>query len=256
VVRVDVGTSGWQYRSWRQGAFYPKGLKASLELEEYASRFGCVEVNNTFYRLPEADVFAAWAARTPDDFRVVVKASRYLSHVRRLRDPEEPVARLLERARRLGPKLGPVLLQLPPTLGIDLDRLEATLAAFGPDVQVAFEPRHPSWFADAVYAVLARHDGALCLTDRRNRRGPVAFPARWTYVRLHEGTATPRPCYGRAALAGWVATLADAPAAVQRAWVFFNNDPEACAPANAATFGRLAGRAGLDVGRFPGGDER
>jgi len=254
VVRVDVGTSGWQYRSWRRGAFYPTDVKGALELEWYASRFGCVEVNNSFYRLPEADVFTRWAARTPEDFRVVVKASRYLSHVRRLREPEDAVARLMERARCLGPKLGPVLLQLPPSMLVELGRLDATLTAFGPDVRVAVEPRHPSWFTHDLYALLARHDAALCLTDRRNRRGPEVFPARWTYVRLHEGTASPRPCYGRAALAGWVRTLLDAPTTVGRAWVFFNNDPHACAPANAATFGRLAARAGLDVGRFPGSE--
>lgn len=250
---MDVGTSGWQYRSWR-GAFYPAGVPGARELEWYSGQFGCVELNASFYRLPEASTFEGWRARTPEDFTFVVKASRYLSHIRRLREPEEPVDRLLNRARGLGPKLGPVLLQLPPDLQAEPERLDATLARFGRAVPVAVEPRHPSWFTERTYELLAGHGAALCLTDRRYRRGPVVHTADWAYVRLHEGTASPPPCYGPTALRWWVSVLAGAPEGVRRAWVFFNNDPRACAPANALTFGRMARRAGLDVGRLPGED--
>lgn len=248
-MRVHLGTSGWQYRSWR-GRFYPKGVRQAEELEWYADRFSCVELNNSFYRLPDGSTFAGWARRTPEDFTFVVKASRYLSHIRRLREPEEPVARLLERARPLGSKLGPILLQLPPNLPVELERLDATLACFG-SVPVAVEPRHEAWFTDATYELLARHGAALCLTDRRNQRGPIVHTADWAYVRLHEGTAAPRPCYGAAALRWWVRTLAAAPANVRVGWVFFNNDPQGCAPVNAATFGRMAERAGLDLAQLP-----
>jgi uncharacterized protein YecE (DUF72 family) len=125
-VPVLVGTSGWQYAHWR-GRFYPEGLGQARWLEHYADRFATVESNNAFYRLPEASTFEAWAARTPPDFVMAVKASRYLTHVRRLREPEEPVHRLLDRARHLGGKLGPVLLQLPPNLQADPEALDRTL---------------------------------------------------------------------------------------------------------------------------------
>ena len=248
-VRAWIGTSGWQYRDWR-GSFYPRDLAAGRWLETYASRYRTVEVNNSFYRLPPRSVFEEWARRTPDDFVFVVKASRYLSHVKRLADPEEPVGRLLEHAQGLGSKLGPVLLQLPPTLQRDLDRLDRTLSCFAArGARVAVEFRHPTWFEAATYSLLAGHGAALCLTDRLNRRGPVEATSGWTYLRLHEGRATPRPCYGTTALRSWVATLAGV--AADEAWVFFNNDPRGCAPANARTFARLAAAAGLDPTRFP-----
>src|SRR5690349_8652101 len=125
-----VGTSGWQYRHWR-GAFYPRLARGPDELAFYAARFATVELNGTFYRLPEAATFTGWAARTPADFIFAVKASRYLTHIRRLREPAEPVQRLMDRAGRLGAKLGPVLLQLPPTLQADAGLLRDTLQEFG-----------------------------------------------------------------------------------------------------------------------------
>ena len=121
-MRAHVGTSGWQYRYWKE-AFYPDVVPQARWLEYYATRFSTVEVNNTFYRLPPAETFASWAARTPDDFIFALKASRYLTHMKRLRDPEEPVSRILERVQSLGSKLGPILLQLPHNFEIDLEAL-------------------------------------------------------------------------------------------------------------------------------------
>src|SRR3712207_3655786 len=125
-VTVLVGTSGWQYRDWR-GAFYPPRLPQRLWLEHHAQAFATVEVNNAFYRLPERHVFEGWGARTPADYVVTVKASRFLTHVKRLAHPAEPVARLMDRVAGLGSKVGAVLLQLPPTLRADVDRLDACL---------------------------------------------------------------------------------------------------------------------------------
>jgi len=133
---IYVGTSGWQYKHWL-GRFYPRNPKPADDLAFYAARFQTVEINYSFYRLPDAETFAAWARRVPDDFIFAVKASRYLTHLKRLADPEEPVERLLSRARRLGPKMGPVLLQLPPDMRCDIDRLHCVLSAFGRDVHVA-----------------------------------------------------------------------------------------------------------------------
>ena len=251
---VLIGTSGWQYRDWR-GQFYPQGLRQAAWLEHYAERFQVVEVNNAFYRLPEAETFAAWARRTPGDFVVGVKASRYLTHIRRLQEPEEPVARFLERARRLGPKLGPVLLQLPPTLAVDHPALRATLACFPGDVRVAVEFRHESWFTDEIRTLLSRHDAAFCLADSPKRRTPLWRTASWGYVRLHEGRSSPRPCYGRAALAGWAGRLAGLFGPDDDVYAFFNNDPRGCAVRDARRFAGAVERVGLVPTRVPAARE-
>jgi uncharacterized protein YecE (DUF72 family) len=249
-VALYVGTSGWQYRDWR-GPFYPADLAQSRWLEHYAAEFATVEVNNTFYRLPERSTFEEWAARTPADFIFAMKASRYLTHIRRLKEPVEPVRRMLDHARGLGEKLGPVLLQLPPNLAADAERLKETLARFPRRVRVAFEPRHTSWFTDEVYEVLAARNAALCLTDRLGKRGPVHRTADWYFLRFHEGTARPHPCYGDRALAGWAGRLAEQWPKAADGYVFFNNDRRACAVRNASRFAVLAGRAGLHPTRTP-----
>jgi uncharacterized protein YecE (DUF72 family) len=245
---LRVGTSGWQYRHWRD-RFYPRGLPPDRWLAHYAARLATVESNNAFYRLPEGRTFSAWAARTPDDFDMAVKASRYLTHIKRLTDPAEPVERFMSRARRLGAKLGPVLLQLPPTLRADPGRLESALERFPSGVRVAVEFRHQSWFRADVRRLLERRGVALCLADRRGPVAPLWRTADWTYLRFHEGRASPRPCYGRAALASWVQRLVEGWGRSPTGWVYFNNDPFACALRDAVVFGRLAQRAGLEVSR-------
>lgn len=247
---VLVGTSGWQYASWR-GRFYPEKLRQADWLEHYAARFRTVEVNNAFYRLPEASTFSAWAQRTPDDFVVVVKVSRYLTHIKRLKDPEEPVARFMERARHLGRKLGPVLVQLPPNLQADVERLDAALAQFPADVRVTVEFRHPSWFTDETKALLERRGAALCLADSPHRETPLWRTADWGYVRLHEGTASPRPCYSREALDAWAGRVADLWGRDDEVYAFFNNDPLGCAPRDAAVFAEAVEAAGLEATRVP-----
>jgi uncharacterized protein YecE (DUF72 family) len=251
---VLVGTSGWQYRDWR-GRFYPQRLAQDNWLEHYASRFATVESNNAFYRLPEPRTFAAWAARTPADFVMAVKASRFLTHVKRLRDPEEPVRRFLDHAGHLGTKLGPVLLQLPPSLRADAGLLRDALQRFPDAVRVAVEPRHQSWFSDQVRELLRERGAALCLSDRARRRSPLWRTADWTYLRFHEGTATPRPCYGQQALATWAERLAATWGAAADLYVYFNNDQGACAVRDAARFAAAARRAGLHPTRTPAPSE-
>jgi uncharacterized protein YecE (DUF72 family) len=248
---LAIGTSGWQYKHWR-GRFYPPGLPESRWLEYYAQRFATVEVNNTFYRLPPPGTFASWAARTPADFVVAVKASAYLTHYRRLLDPEEPVERLLTHAAPLGARLGPVLVQLPPDMKAAPERLDATLRAFGRRVRVAVEPRHQSWFSEEVHAILTAHGAASCLADRRSRPiTPLWRTADWYYVRFHAGTATPAPCYGARALTSWVARLHDLWGDADDGYAYFNNDSEGCAVRDAILFARAALRSGIDVSRVP-----
>ncbi|TMM16031.1 MAG: DUF72 domain-containing protein [Actinobacteria bacterium] len=249
-----IGTSGWQYRSWRE-TFYPSGVAQARWLEHYAARFQTVEVNNAFYRLPEARTFADWARRTPDDFVVAVKMSRYLTHVRRLHQPAEPVQLFLSRARHLGAKLGPVLLQLPPTLRADTGALDATLSCFPSDVRVAVELRHESWFTEETAGLLADHGAALCLADGPRLRTPLWRTADWAYVRFHEGRATPRPCYGRTALSSWARRLAEVWGSDADTFAFFNNDERCCAVRDATVLATTGRGAGLRPTRVPSADE-
>ncbi len=288
-VPVLVGTSGWQYRDWR-GVLYPQGLPQRRWLEHYASQYGTVENNGTFYRLPARETFADWQARTPAGFVMAIKASRYLTHVRRLRDPAEPVARMLAAASGLGSRLGPVLLQLPPTLPADAGLLAACLAeiakfrpetpaapategpatdahgAEGPAtdahgaegqgsagvIRVAVEPRHPSWWTGAVRQVLTAHNAALCWADRLGHPlTPLWRTADWGYLRFHEGAAHPWPRYGARALGSWVERIATAWPAGADVHVYFNNDPGGAAVADSAAFAVVATQAGLRATRTP-----
>ncbi|MCO5972809.1 DUF72 domain-containing protein [Actinoallomurus soli] len=246
-----IGTSGWQYKHWRD-VLYPTGLPQRVWLERYTECFDTVENNNAFYRLPSREVFAGWRERTPPDFVMAVKASRYLTHIKRLKDPEEPVDRLMNAAGGLGDKLGPVLVQLPPTLQIEVERLERCLRRFPAGVRVAVEPRHPSWWTDEVRDLLIRHGAALCWADRLGRPlTPLWRTADWGYLRLHEGAATPWPEYGDQALRSWVRRLAETWDDAQDVYVYFNNDPGGAAVRDAGRFAEFARAAGRGVTRTP-----
>lgn len=255
---LRVGTCGWQYRHW-QGGLYPRGLPTARWLEHYAAHFPTVEVDSTFYRLPRAETCAGWASRVPAGFCFALKASRYLTHLRRLRDPEEPVARLLAVVGALGPKLGPVLLQLPPDLPIALDRLDAALGSFPARVRVAVEPRHPTWFVGETASLLEAHGAALCLTDRGSRPAtPIWRTTDWVYVRFHGGRArsATAPGYGRTALATWLTRLTERFGPAIDGYAYFNNDAGGAAVRDADHLTRLARRRGLELAPVAGGTAR
>ncbi|MBO0728108.1 MAG: DUF72 domain-containing protein [Acidimicrobiaceae bacterium] len=247
---VLVGTSGWQYRHWR-GGIYPAGVPQTQWLEHYASLFATVELNNAFYRLPDASTFAGWAARLPGDFIVAVKASRYLTHIRRLREPRQPVGLLVERASSLGDRLGPFLLQLPPNLKVNAGALAETLEAFPRRYRVAVEPRHSSWFCDEVAELLRDRDAALCLVDGGPAPAPYWRTASWGYVRFHGGRAQPPSCYGRTALETWARRVAQLWQPNEDVYVYFNNDLHGCAPRDARVFAAACDRAGRRPSRVP-----
>jgi uncharacterized protein YecE (DUF72 family) len=209
-------------------------------LEYYSSQFRAVEVNGTFYRLPNQETFAQWAARTPDDFVFALKASRYLTHMKRLREPEEPVSRLLERSAPLAGKLGPILLQLPPNLEIDLGAIDGVLSCFPPHVKVAVEPRHSSWFVDEFADVLRRHNSASCVAISPDRKTPMWKTADWGYVRFHEGQVAPTT-YGRRTLTTWAGRLREL-FTEAHVYIFFDNDTDGCAPRDALTLASLTSR--------------
>ena len=260
-----VGTSGWQYRDWR-GVLYPSGVAQRRWLEYYAGQYATVENNGSFYRLPTQQTFADWRARTPDDFLMTVKASRYLTHVRRLRDPAEPVGRLMRAAAGLGDRLGPVLLQLPPDFRADAGALDQCLhefsrAAAGGQagsgetglagrVRVAVEFRHESWWTDEIRQLLARHHAALCWADRLGRPlTPEWRTADWGYLRLHEGAAQPWPRYGEKALHRWVRVIKQTWPDRADVFAYFNNDPGGAAVYDAAAFAAIVRREGRQVTR-------
>jgi uncharacterized protein YecE (DUF72 family) len=210
-----------------------------------------VELNGTFYRLPEASTFEDWARRTPDGFVFAMKASRFLTHVRRLKEPRDAVEHMMGRAAKLGAKLGPVLLQLPPDFRRDDGRLRDTLDAFdaiAPGTRVALEFRHDSWFVDDVRRLLQQKGAALCIADRGSRLiTPAWRTADWGYMRFHEGRARPRPSYGAGALASRARMLRDAFGTQADVYAYFNNDAFACATHDAVLFARACERVGLHV---------
>lgn len=247
-----IGTSGWQYRDWR-GVLYPQGVPQRRWLSAYASAFQTVEVNSTFYGLPQPHTFAGWAEQTPADFRMACKLSRYLTHVVRLRDPAPAVHAFIAAARHLGPKLGPLLLQLPPDMEADPALLSRTLALLRPPLRVAVEPRHPSWFADAVRACLEHHGAALCLADREGvSMGPAWATADFGYLRLHWG-AGGGPGYARRELEGWLDTLQATFSEATDVFVYFNNDPGGAAVRDARQLAALATARGMPISRVSPG---
>ena len=201
--------------------------------------------------MPASATFRSWASRVPDGFVFAVKASRYLTHVRRLREPREPVAFLMERAGELGSHLGPILLQLPPDMPVDLDRLAATLEAFPRSVRIAFEPRHASWFTDGLRDLLTQYGVALCLADRRGPLMPMWRTADWGYLRFHAGRARPASCYTEQALASWASATRDQFGPKPSVYAYFNNDHSGCALRDAAVFGRLLVDDGVEVAHQP-----
>ncbi|MDQ4006067.1 MAG: DUF72 domain-containing protein [Actinomycetota bacterium] len=242
-MQVHVGTSGWQYADWKE-RFYPKGLPQREWLPYFSERFPTVEVNNTFYMLPKPETFSGWRERSAEDFVFVVKASRYLTHIRRLRDCKVPLSRFWAGARRLGRKLGPVLFQLPPNFPADLDRLESFLHLLPSTMRPAFEFRHPSWDHPDVHRALDRAGVALVLPDRPGTRPSEVVTGGWTYVRFHEGRRS-GPGYPRSKLARYADLMAKMDA--REAWVFFNNDPQGAAIRDAFTFTELLEERGLRV---------
>jgi uncharacterized protein YecE (DUF72 family) len=230
---VRIGCSGWSYQSWR-GRLYPKGLPQSRWLERYAELFDTVELNNTFYRLPRQSAVAEWVERSPEGFVFAVKASRYLTHVKRLTDMRDGVARFYERIEPLAksPKMGPVLWQLPANFRRDDERLASALEQL-PRGRHCFEFRDESWFAPDVYALLRERGIALVIGDHPERpfQGHE-LTADWTFVRLHYGARGRRGNYSHAELERWKRRIAAWRSRVE-VFVFFNNDWEGFAVENA-----------------------
>jgi uncharacterized protein YecE (DUF72 family) len=240
---VYVGTSGWQYRHWK-GRFYPSKVPQRLWLAEYVSRFPTVEVNNSFYRLPAEETFDKWRVAAPNGFLFAVKASRYITHIRRLREPKDPVDLFWARAAHLRSNLGPVLFQLPPNFKADPALLAEFLTVLPAGMRAAFEFRDDSWRRDDVLAALERAGAAWVLADRPGWRVPDIVSSGWSYVRFHQGRAA-HPGYAASKLARWADRIVASGAT--DTFVYFNNDWLGAAPEDARTLIRLLARRGADL---------
>lgn len=234
---VRVGTSGYQYDDW-SGRFYPEDMPKSHWFEHYAKHFDTVEVNGTFYGLPEAETFERWKEEAPDGFCYALKFSRYGSHLKKLKDAEDTIGLFIERAKRLGPTLGPILVQLPPHWNVDVDRLAAFLQAAPKRYRWAIELRDRSWLCKDVYDLLRAHDAALCIHDMIEDH-PRVTTAGWVYLRFHGDHYA--GSYSHQALSGAARRIRSHLDEGRDVYVYFNNDIGGCAVQDAQDLRRYLG---------------
>lgn len=229
-----IGCSGWHYAHWR-GLYYPKGLPASKWLQFYAQQFNTVELNNSFYRLPTEKAFVSWRESSPDNFAFAVKVSRFITHVKRLRNVESAPETFLSRARLLQNKLGPLLYQLPPNMKRNKEVLENFLSLLPREYQHVFEFRHDSWIDNAVFDILRQYNAGLCIFDMPGFTCPLVATSDFAYIRFHGSANLYASCYSDEELAGWAEKIADLGKNLKAIYVYFNNDAEAFAVKNAMT---------------------
>jgi len=221
--RIHIGTSGWHYVHWR-GSFYPQELPPEAFLSYYNRHFHTVEINNSFYQLPKIETFEVWRRAVPQSFIFAVKGSRYITHMKKLKDPEKSVSKFLERVRILKEKLGPILFQLPPRWKRNPERLESFLEILPKEFRYAFEFRDPSWFRDETLEALSRHGAAFCIYDLAGFQSPKAVTADFIYIRLHGPGDKYQGKYSPQALAGWAGALAAWGKRKKEIFCYFDND--------------------------------
>lgn len=230
-MRAYIGTSGWNYKHWID-VLYPKGMPQSRWLSKYAESFDTVEINNSFYRLPEKSTFEAWERSSPERFTFAVKASRFLTHMKKLRDPEEPLQRMLGRAEGLGAKLGPILYQLPPGWKLNLERFRYFLGLLPRDVRHVFEFRDESWQTETVFDLLREHGAGYCVMSAPDLPLHKIATADFAYIRMHNGGADTQGNYTDESLAEWAEDVRRFLKDVD-VYVYFNNDYKGYAVYNA-----------------------
>lgn len=235
---VHIGTSGWHYDHW-VGPFYPRELKKDGFLAHYARHLGTVEINNTFYQLPVPETVSGWRQAVPRDFVFAVKASRYITHLKKLNDPARTTARFFAIIRSLGRSLGPILFQLPPHWGANRDRLSGFLAALPVGLRYAFEFRDGSWFKPEIYDCLASRNAAFCFYQLAGRESPAPLTAEFVYVRLHGPGEPYRGSYGQRMLSALAHRILDWGRGGREVYCYFDNDERGYAAANALELQRI-----------------
>jgi len=229
---ILIGTSGWAYDHWK-GVFYREDAPQEDLLPAYAESFKTVEINNTFYQLPDAGTVEAWRNRVPAGFVFAVKANRYITHMKNLLESEEPVERMMARVDGLGDKLGPILFQLPPRWHVNAERLASFVGILPQRFRYAFEFRHESWYADPVYDVLEQSGSAFCIHDHKDAPSPRRVTADFVYVRFHGRRGGYEGEYPSTDLSGWADTIAGWHGEGLDIYCYFNNDFRGYAVANA-----------------------
>lgn len=235
---IRIGTSGWSYKHWKN-VFYPKKLPQKKWLDFYSQNFDTVEVNSTFYRLPPESYFKNWSGQVPDNFIFTVKASRYITHIKRLSIEMEPLDRLLKRARFLGHKLGPVLFQLPPAMKFDYELLNNFILSLPKSMRFVFEFRHNSWFNDKIYELLAKHNVALCFASAPKFPFIEKITADFIFMRMHGSKVLYGSSYSNEELKDWAEKIFKWNNDGFDCYVYFNNDAFAYAVKNAAQLKQL-----------------
>ncbi len=230
-----IGTSGWHYDHWRR-IFYPDKLTKAKWLEFYATYFTTVELNNSFYKLPSEAAFTAWRDSSPANFTFAVKVSRFITHIKRLRNTEEAVENFVTRAKILGEKLGPLLYQLPPNMHRNDEVLGSFLSIVPQGLKHVFEFRHQSWLEEGVFEILRKYNIGFCVFDMPSVSCAVAATADFAYIRFHGSTGLYRSYYSGDELADWAKRLTDLTANLKAIYIYFNNDAEGFAVRNATTF--------------------
>lgn len=233
MARVLIGTSGWHYDSWR-GPFFPKGLLLKDQLRYYATQFATAELNGVFYRTPTPEAVQGWREQTDDAFVFAWKASKFITHWKRLSQNCVNSLELLEdRLSLLGHKAGPILFQLPPNFGADADRLRSFLKLLARKRLYSFEFRHPSWYQPAIFRLLSQHNIALCLSDHHDAPAPWRRTADFVYIRGHGPQGRYKGHYSAAALAEWARRIKSWKRQGYDVYVYFDNDQKSAAPADA-----------------------
>jgi len=236
-VKVLIGTSGWHYKHWL-GVFYPEGTSGREMFQIYARHFNTVEINNSFYRLPSANTFDAWRESSPDGFCYAVKASRFITHMKKLKDPESSSAKFFLAAERLEKKLGPILFQLPPRWKVNVERLAEFFEVLPKGHQYVVEFRDESWFVDRVYELLRKYNVAFCIHDFADMKVPNEITADFTYIRFHGPTSAKYfGSYSDAQLRTWAKRINDWQ--LSSVYAYFNNDPGGEAVKNALTLKKI-----------------
>lgn len=240
--RIRIGCSGWNYRHWR-GAFYPDDLPVKRWFEHYAATFDTVEINASFYRLPKAETFAKWRDQAPTGFCYAVKANRYLTQAKKLKDCEEPLERMLGAMRHLGDRLGPILYQLPPRFRINLERLESFLDLLPRNLTHVFEFRDKSWLVPEMIALLDSHKVSFCVHDMPGSATPRWASGKVAYVRFHGATGKYVGRYKERALSDWADWMKEQAKEKRSVWAYFNNDIHAHAIDDALAMRALVSQA-------------
>ncbi|MFO7768007.1 MAG: DUF72 domain-containing protein [bacterium] len=238
--RVRIGTSGWHYEEWA-GPFYPQELSPAEWLAYYARRFSAAEVNNTFYQLPEEETLRTWRSEVPGDFLFAVKASRYLTHMKKLKDPKDPLGEFLGAVVPLEENLGPILYQLPPNWSFDGERLASFLQVLPSRGRHVLEFRDPSWQCEEAYELLGEHGAALCIHDKSGEPAPKVLTAGFTYLRFHGPEGEYARAYEEQDLAGWAGAISSWREEGVEVFAFFNNDHQGHAPRDAARLAEMLG---------------